>query len=82
MITTEGRLFEGKLESFDHSTNIVISQTVEWIIYPDEENEKLLLGVYLLRGGNVVCVGDVDEELGLDLMTVKGEELKGTKNPL
>lgn len=82
MITTDGRLFEGNLECFDHSTNLVISQTVEWIVHADEENEGLPLGVYLLRGGNVVCVGEVDETEGIDWMSVKGADLKGTKNPL
>lgn len=83
MITTDARLFEGTLESFDHSTNIVISRTIERVVNPsDEENESLSLGVYLLRGGNVVCVGEVDESIDLDWMTIKGDELKGTKNPL
>lgn len=82
VVTTDARLFEGKLESFDHSTNIVISGTIERVIYPDDENEALQLGVYLLRGGNVVCVGEVDESIDIDWMTVKGEELKDTKNPL
>lgn len=67
---------------FDHSTNIVIANTVEVIVYPDEENQTLLLGVYLLRGGNVVCVGEVDEEIDFSWMDVHGEELKSTKNPL
>lgn len=82
MITTDGRLFEGTLECFDHSTNLVIAHTVEWIIHANEENESLPLGVYLLRGGSVVCVGEVDETQGLDWMSVKGDDLRGTKNPL
>lgn len=82
VITTDSRLFEGTLVCFDHSTNIVIANTVEVIVYPDEENQTLLLGVYLLRGGNVVCVGEVDEEIDFSWMDVHGEELKSTKNPL
>lgn len=37
-----------------------------------------------MRGGNVVCIGEVDEDLDkeVDWMTVKGDELKDTKNPL
>lgn len=82
VVTTDARLFEGKLESFDHSTNIVISETIERVIYPDEENETLQLGVYLLRGGNVVCAGEIDESIEVDWANINGDELKDTKNPL
>lgn len=82
VVTTDARLFEGKLESFDHSTNIVISSTVERVVYKDDENQLLPLGVYLLRGGSVVCIGEIDETVELDWMEVKGEDLKGTKNAL
>lgn len=82
VITTDARLFEGLLLSFDHSTNLVLAHTVERLVYPDGENQTLLLGVYLFRGGSVVCVGEVDELADVDWMQVHGEELKGTKNPL
>ncbi|GBL50657.1 U4/U6-U5 snRNP complex subunit LSM8 [Candidozyma auris] len=82
IITTDARLFEGKLESFDHSTNLVISQTIERVIYPDDENDELQLGVYLLRGGSVVCVGEIDESVDINWNSVKGDDLKNTRNPL
>lgn len=82
MATTDGRLFEGILLSYDHSTNMILADTIERVIYPDEENQMLLLGVYLLRGGTIVFAGEVDESEQIDWMTVKGQELKGTKNPL
>ncbi|KAM3122514.1 hypothetical protein CJJ07_000033 [Candidozyma auris] len=82
IITTDARLFEGKLESFDHSTNLVISQTIERVIYPDDENDELQLGVYLLRGGSVVCVGEIDESVDVNWISVKGDDLKNTRNPL
>lgn len=81
-MTTDARLFEGTLLSYDHSTNIVLGDTIERIVYPEEENQMLSLGVYLLRGGTVVCVGQVDEGTQVDWMNVKGQELKRTKNPL
>lgn len=61
---------------------MILGDTIERIVYPDEENQMLLLGVYLLRGGTVVFAGEVDEDAEVDWMMVKGEELKGTKNPL
>lgn len=82
VITTDGRLFEGILESFDHSTNIIISNTLELLVYPDGENQIIPLGVYLLRGGNVVCIGEVDTSIETEWMAVHGCQLKSTKNPL
>lgn len=61
---------------------MILGDTIERVVYPDEENQMLLLGVYLLRGGTVVFAGEVDENADVDWMTVKGQELKGTKNPL
>lgn len=61
---------------------MILGDTIERIVYPDDENQMLLLGVYLLRGGTVVFAGEVDEEIEVDWMSIKGEELKGTKNPL
>ncbi|KAG2734430.1 hypothetical protein G9P44_002436 [Scheffersomyces stipitis] len=85
VITTDARLFEGTLSGFDKSTNIILNNCVERIIYSEsenEENEELPLGLYLLRGGTIVCIGEIDEESLVDWSTVKGDRLKGTKNPL
>lgn len=60
----------------------MISQTIERVIYPDDENDELQLGVYLLRGGSVVCVGEIDESVDVNWISVKGDDLKNTRNPL
>lgn len=80
IITTDGRLFEGKLELYDHSSNVLISNTNECLVYPDGENQVIPLGGYLLRGDTVVCVGEC--EGAVDWMAIKGNLLKTTKNPL
>ncbi|KAK6461547.1 hypothetical protein DFJ63DRAFT_185137 [Scheffersomyces coipomensis] len=86
VISTDARLFEGILQGYDKSTNIILSDCIERIIYPEpeEENQEIPMGLYLMRGGNIVCVGEVDEQQDdeLDWMKIKGENLKGTKNPL
>lgn len=80
VITTDARLFEGTLEGFDNSTNIVLSSCVEHITYDDdEENQSISLGIYLMRGGNVACIGETEGEV--DFTKIKAK-LKGTKNPL
>ena len=86
VITTDARSFVGTLEGYDKSTNILLSNCIERIIYPeeDEENQEVPLGLYLLRGGNVVCVGEIDADLDskIDWLKVQGSVLKDTKNPL
>lgn len=84
IISTDARLFEGKLEGYDNSTNIVVSNCIERIVKVEgsaEEYQQLDLGVYLVRGTNVVCVGEVDET-DVNWPEVVGHKLKGTKNPL
>lgn len=77
-------MFEGKLEGFDNSTNIVISNCIERIVAneTDGEYQELNLGVYMMRGGNIVCVGEVDGTISIEWSKVTGDKLKGTKNPL
>lgn len=86
VVTSDARLFEGTLQGFDNSTNIIMNHCIERIIYPEEteENQEIALGLYLMRGGNIVCVGEVNEEADkeIDWVKVTGHTLKGTKNPL
>lgn len=82
VITTDSRIFEGRLEGFDNSTNIVISNCIERLIYEkeDDENKELQLGLYMMRGGNIVCIGEVTGDI--EWAKVKGEPLKSTKRTL
>lgn len=85
VITTDARVFEGKLEGFDNMTNVVLTGCVERVLYEDDEdNDEIPVGVYLLRGQNIVCVAELDVEVNdsIDWKRVKGLALKGTKNPL
>ncbi|RCK64779.1 U6 snRNA-associated Sm-like protein LSm8 [Candida viswanathii] len=90
VITSDARFFEGILEGYDKSTNIILSNCIERIIYsPDDEdaedtNQEIPLGVYIMRGNEVVCIGEIDDELygAINWQTLKGQPLKSTKNPL
>ncbi|KAK7677983.1 hypothetical protein QCA50_019065 [Cerrena zonata] len=84
IITTDARLFEGILDGFDNSTNVIITQCIERLIYPDDENQEIKIGLYLMRGTNIVCIGEIDEEIdsNIDWLKEHGQILKGTKNPL
>ena len=65
-----------------------LSNCIERIIYSkddeEEENQEIPLGVYIMRGNEIVCVGEIDDELykSINWETLKGHALKSTKNPL
>lgn len=61
VILRDGRKFVGILRSFDQFANIVLQRTVERIWVGNKFSEKPL-GVFLIRGENVVLVGEVDED--------------------
>ncbi|GME67616.1 unnamed protein product [[Candida] boidinii] len=84
VITGDGRLFIGKLEGFDQSINLILSSTIERIFDPVDETLDIELGLYIIRGDSVVCVGSIDEELEneIDWSSVRGAKLKNTKNAL
>ncbi|KAI5956304.1 lsm8 [Candida jiufengensis] len=87
VITTDARYFEGVLEGFDRNTNIVLSNTIERIIYTieeNEENEEIPSGINIMRGNEIVCIGKIDDELynETNWKKLKGSPLKSTKNPL
>jgi len=66
-------------------TNLVLSQTLERIIRPPEDDEtstEILHGLYLIRGDNVAVVGLVDEELdeSINWSEVRGAVIGGVKH--
>ncbi|ODV98501.1 hypothetical protein PACTADRAFT_975 [Pachysolen tannophilus NRRL Y-2460] len=83
VITTDGRLFVGKLEGYDNNTNLILTSTIERIFDLEEETEQIDLGLYIIRGDSVVCAGIFDEEIenSIQWTKVHGVQLKDTKNP-
>ncbi|KAI5308830.1 hypothetical protein KEM55_004752 [Ascosphaera atra] len=85
VMTVDGRTLVGTLISTDQLTNLVLQNTVERIIRePDdpEESTQIEHGLYLIRGDNVVVVGEVDEDIDgqIDWSKVRGEVIRSTKN--
>lgn len=81
-MTTDGRCFIGTVQGYDDKTNVVLSDTIERIIHEDEEPESIPMGLYLVRGGSIVLVGGVEEDIDKDIdwSKVRGQPLKTTKN--
>ncbi|EPY51180.1 U6 snRNP-associated protein Lsm8 [Schizosaccharomyces cryophilus OY26] len=78
VITNDGRVVLGLLRGFDHTTNLILSDSVERIISLDQDTETIPLGVYLLRGENVAIVGLVNESLDAD---IDWEKIRGESIP-
>lgn len=54
VITQDGRTIQGKLEGFDQTTNVILSESVERVYSLDEAVEEVPLGLYIVRGDNIV----------------------------
>ena len=85
MITSDGRSLNGTLLSCDQLTNLVLSETIERIIRPaddDEPSAEVSHGLYLIRGENVAICGLIDEDrdAGIDWTKVKGSIIGGVKH--
>eukprot|EP00245_Coleochaete_scutata_P004752 TRINITY_DN17687_c0_g1_i1.p1 TRINITY_DN17687_c0_g1~~TRINITY_DN17687_c0_g1_i1.p1 ORF type:complete len:130 (-),score=25.50 TRINITY_DN17687_c0_g1_i1:841-1230(-) len=59
VILRDGRKLIGILRSFDQFANVVIEAAVERIIVGDQFCD-LPLGLYVIRGENVVLIGEID----------------------
>uniref|UniRef100_A0A7E4W7S1 U6 snRNA-associated Sm-like protein LSm8 n=1 Tax=Panagrellus redivivus TaxID=6233 RepID=A0A7E4W7S1_PANRE len=62
VMTCDGRQVFGTLEGYDHSTNVVLQDASERVFSTDGVT-NVPLGIYMIRGDNVACVGEVDTEL-------------------
>lgn len=82
IITTDGRNFVGTLKGYDQTTNIILANTKERIISPDEPTEIIELGLYLLRGESVAVCGLIDDEIDkkIDWSNVRGQTIGTTKH--
>ncbi|KAK7526953.1 uncharacterized protein IWZ02DRAFT_488415 [Phyllosticta citriasiana] len=85
IITADSRTLVGTLLSCDQMTNLVLGDTWERIIRPNDDPEpsqQIQHGLYLIRGDNVTLCGLVDEELddSIDWDKVRGEVIGSTKH--
>lgn len=80
MITTDGDLYSGVLESYDHTANICIKHAVKRIITQDEniESYEEHVGLFVIRGDCVTVIGLVEPLIDsqYDWTEVRGEKLK------
>ncbi|XP_057839140.1 sm-like protein LSM8 isoform X2 [Cryptomeria japonica] len=77
VITNDGRNIVGILRGFDQATNLILDESHERVYSTTAGVEQLVLGLYIIRGDNIV-VGELDEELdsNLDLSKLRAHPLK------
>ncbi len=85
VLTADGRTLTGTLLSCDQLTNLVLQDTIERVIRPEEdpeESEEVPHGLYLIRGENVAVCGLLNEELdaSIDWAKVRGHVIGGVKH--
>ncbi|KIY50594.1 LSM-domain-containing protein [Fistulina hepatica ATCC 64428] len=59
VVLRDGRKLHGVLRSYDQFANLVLEDTVERIYHGDQFAETLH-GLFLIRGENVVLLGEID----------------------
>jgi len=61
VVLRDGKKFIGVLRSFDQFANIVLENTVERIYLGNSFGERKI-GVFLIRGENVMLLGNINDE--------------------
>ncbi|KDR20499.1 U6 snRNA-associated Sm-like protein LSm8 [Zootermopsis nevadensis] len=77
IITSDGRNFVGTLKGFDQTINLILDESHERVYSTNQGVEQVVLGLHIIRGDNVVIVGELDENLDsrLDLSSIRADPL-------
>lgn len=70
----DGRTMVGVLKGIDHQTTIVLTDCRERIFSETDGVEEVVLGLYIVRGDQICCIGELNDEIdrGIDWPTIKG----------
>ncbi|KAI9297143.1 RNA cap binding protein [Neoconidiobolus thromboides FSU 785] len=77
VILRDGRKLIGYLRTYDQYANLVLQNTVERV-YAGEGYGDVELGIYVVRGENVVLMGEIDGEIedSLELYELPVEQVR------
>ncbi|KAL1949041.1 hypothetical protein VTO73DRAFT_10847 [Trametes versicolor] len=77
LILQDGRAIVGVMAGYDQKSNVVLSDSKERVYSMDEGVEEIPLGLYLVKGDQIVLIGEVDEaaDNAVDLSTIHAEPL-------
>eukprot|EP01070_Trichotokara_eunicae_P007355 Trichotokara_eunicae@DN5390_c0_g1_i14.p1 len=76
LVLRDGRIFRGRLRTFDTFGNLVITECFEIFIELNKYAE-LYMGVFVVRGENLSYCGTLDEEFGAELEEAPLGEILG-----
>jgi len=77
VILQDGRVIIGTLAGYDQKSNVVLSDSKERVFSADEPVEEVPLGLYLVKGDQIVLIGELDleKEENTDLSNLRAEPL-------
>nr|ABM55599.1 U6 snRNA-associated Sm-like protein [Maconellicoccus hirsutus] len=77
IITADGRHFVGTLKGFDQTLNVILDDSHERVYSTNQGVEQVVLGLHIIRGDNVVIVGEIDETIDsrTDFSKIRAEPL-------
>ncbi|KAK7686031.1 hypothetical protein QCA50_010842 [Cerrena zonata] len=77
LILQDGRAIVGVMAGFDQKSNVVLSDSKERVYSTEEGVEEIPLGLYLVKGDQIVLIGELDEaaDEAVDLSSVRAEPL-------
>ncbi len=78
IISIEGRIFIGELNSYDQLMNIVLKNCIERIFSIDKGVREEKMGLYMIRGDNVAIISEynINKEKLTDYSNIKSNKLK------
>ena len=78
IITCDGRNIVSTLKGLDQQTNVILQDCHERMYSQTSGVEQEVLGLYIIRGGNVGIIGIVDEAIDekLDLKELRGDNCR------
>ncbi|KAH9941721.1 LSM-domain-containing protein [Epithele typhae] len=77
LILQDGRAIVGMMAGFDQKSNVVLSDSKERVYSMDEGVEEIPLGLYLVKGDQIVLIGEIDDatDNAVDLSAIRAEPL-------
>ncbi|PAV15428.1 Sm-like ribonucleo [Pyrrhoderma noxium] len=77
LVLQDGRTIVGVLAGFDQRSDIVLSNSIERVYSMDEGVEEVPLGLYLVKGDQILLIGELDEALdkAVDLSKVRADPI-------
>ncbi|KAL8559192.1 U4/U6-U5 snRNP complex subunit lsm8 [Nucella lapillus] len=77
IVTADGRIIVGTLKGFDQTINLILDESHERVFSTSQGMEQVILGLYIVRGDNVVVIGEVDDETDsrVDFDNIRAEPL-------